>query len=639
MCGIAGVLTNDGEPVTRECLTTMIHTLKHRGPDGYGYFESGSVGLAHARLSIIDIATGDQPIANEDQSVWTVFNGEIFNYIELRDQLKRVGHVFRTASDTEVIVHAYEEYGERFVEHLNGQFAIALWDSKTRKLILVRDRVGIRPLFYHRDGNRLLFGSEVKSLLAVTRQAVGFDYRGLSQVFALWTTIGETTVFGGVAAVPPGHMLICTEAGVSLHKYWDWLFPSADELYRGSFQDAADELRFLLEDAVRLQLRADVPVGAYLSGGLDSAIIASLIRRQSDMRLRTFSVTFEDSEFDESPYQQLMTSYLGTEHTSVACAKSDIAESFRAVIEHCETPIVRSGPVPLMLLSASVRNAGFKVVLSGEGADEIFAGYDVFKEAKIRRFWSRQPNSACRPRLFDRLYPYLQNSPVGTPAYTKSFFGKELADTGSPHYAHRQRWDTTARVFRFLSSDAAGLANSGVGEADLESVLPSQFSHWPGLSRDQYIEAKVLLSGYLLASQGDRVAMANSVECRVPFLDHRVVEFANRLPPSYKLRGLHEKAVLRQAMKDVLPAQVANRVKQPYRSPDSQAFFSDGRPTQLVESLLRPSRIADVGIFNPKAVSHLVAKCQSGRAIGFADNMAFMAILSTMLIHDLFLSK
>lgn len=612
----------------------MIRTVRHRGPDGYGYFQDGPVGLAHARLSIIDLSTGDQPIANEDRTVWTVFNGEIFNYLELRTELEREGHVFRTHSDTETIVHAYEQYGDDFVTKLNGQFAIALWDSRRQRLVLARDRVGIRPLFVQRDGERLLFGSEIKAILAVSKQPRAIDPQGLAQTFTFWAPVGDRTCISGVRAVPPGHMLVIEQGREQLIRYWDWTFGTTDQLSEASFDEAAEELRALLTDAVRLQLRADVPVGAYLSGGLDSSIIVSMIRARSDVPLRTFSVGFEDPEFDERPFQQAMVDHLHTEHTSVQCRREDIGAVFPRLITHTEAPILRTAAAPLMILSDHVRSSGFKVVLTGEGADEVFAGYDIFKEAKVRRFWARRPDSAWRHRLLSRLYPYLKHSPVGGGAYTQSFFGQGLAEVNNPFYAHVQRWTTTRRLWNFFSKDLRASLADVDPERQLASMLPAQFASWPGLSRDQYVEAQTLLFGYLLSSQGDRVAMANSVEGRVPFLDHRVIEFANRLPPSYKLRGLNEKAILRHSVRDLLPPVVLNRVKQPYRAPDSQSFFTDGKPLDYVEAAFSPERLKQTGYFDETAARRLYEKCRAGRAIGFADNMAFVGMLSTLLIDE-----
>jgi asparagine synthase (glutamine-hydrolysing) len=331
-----------------------------------------------------------------------------------------------------------------------------------------------------------------------------------------------------------------------------------------------------------------------------------------------------------------MVDHLHTDHTSVQCRNADIGAVFPRLVKHTEIPILRTAAAPLMILSEHVRSAGFKVVLTGEGADEVFAGYDLFKEAKVKRFWARRPDSAWRHRLLTRLYPYLKHSPVGGGAYTQSFFANGLTEVDNPFYAHLQRWTTTRRLWNFFSPDMRASLVDVDPERQLASLLPKEFASWPGLSKDQYVEAQTLLFGYLLCSQGDRVAMANSVEGRVPFLDHRVIEFANRLPPKYKLRGLNEKAILRRAVRDLLPPVVLNRVKQPYRAPDNVSFFKDGKPLDYVEHAFSPERLRASGYFDESSARRLYEKCRTGRAIGFADNMAFVGMLSTMLLDEHF---
>lgn len=646
MCGIAGFA--GPAPTTDEALATlqrMIHTLHHRGPDGYGFHVAPDIGLAHARLAIIDLATGEQPIHNEQRTVWTVFNGEIFNYLELRTALEGLGHRFYTHSDTEVIVHLYEQYGDGFVSHLNGQFAIALWDDSQRKLLLARDRAGIRPLFFSRSGGRLWFGSEIKALLAVLPQRAALDPLGLVQALNFWGAVDPTTVFRGIHSLPPGHVMTLGEDGrENLTRYWDWDFPAEAGRWDttaspafASLEQATAELRTLLIDAVRLQLRADVPVGAYLSGGLDSSGIVALIRGFTDTPVRTFSVAFADAEFDESPQQAAMVRHLGTEHTTVHCSRRDIGEAFPQLIRHTESPVLRTAAAPLMLLSQRVRQEGYKVVLTGEGADEVFGGYDLFKEAKVRRFWARQPGSRLRPLLLGRLYGYLENSPVSHAALAQSFFGKGMQHIDRPIFAHAPRWATSQRALAFLSPEL----RASVGEWDplawYERQLPPQIMQWSPLARDQYVEAKSLLAAYLLPAQGDRVAMANSIEGRFPYLDHRVIEFGNRLPPHWKIRGLTEKYLLRRALAGLLPPEILQRTKQPYRAPDQQSFFFDGEPLDYVADLMSAERIRAAGYFDAAAVGRLFDKCRRGRAMGFADNQAFVGILSTMLLDHVFL--
>ncbi|MET0091523.1 MAG: asparagine synthase (glutamine-hydrolyzing) [Candidatus Thiodiazotropha sp.] len=639
MCGIAGIVNlKEGVAPSRTELEQMIHAVHHRGPDGYGYYNHDRVGLAHARLSIIDLAGGDQPIHNEDKTVQVVFNGEIFNYVELRAELEKQGHRFYTHSDTEVIVHLYEEHGEAFVEHLNGQFAIALWDEPRRKLVLTRDRTGIRPLFYTETGNRLYFASEVKSLFSHPSIQRAIDMTALQEVFTFWTTLPPNSLFESVKMLPPGHLMTVQQGEITINRYWDWNFPNEAIDSRKSADEWAEELKALMIDSVRLQLRSDVPVGAYLSGGLDSSVLTSLIKNFTDTPLRTFSIGFEDEEFDESAYQQDLVKYLGTHHTHVQCKRSDIGEAFPKVIRHTESTIVRTAPTPLMLLSQAVRESGYKVVLTGEGADEVFGGYDIFKEAKVRRFWSHAPESEWRPLILQRLYPYLKHSPTASGAFTQRFFQQGMEHLDKPYFAHIPRWATTQRILQFLSDEARAAVQPPVDFARIERILPDAIQQWKPLNRDQYIEANTLLSGYLLSSQGDRVGMANSIEGRFPFLDHRVIEFAAQLPSRYKIMGLNEKYMLKKTMQGLIPESIRNRSKQPYRAPDSQSFFQDGKPLDYVDDLFSESRIRQAGYFNPKATSMLLNKCARGKALGFGDNMAFVGILSTMLIDEQFIA-
>jgi asparagine synthase (glutamine-hydrolysing) len=617
-------------------LGMMAGALRHRGPDEFGLYRDRTAGLAHARLSIIDLATGQQPLTNERGTLWISFNGEIFNYLELRAELEQAGHRFYTHSDTEVIVHLYDRHGDDFVQHLNGQFAIALWDARRQRLVLARDRTGIRPLFHATLNGRLLFASEAKALFAVPGMPRRLDPTALAEIFTFWAPVGSRSVFEGVQSLPPGHLMAVQGDRVTTTRYWDWQFPVAPIASTRSADDYADELRELMVDAVRLQLRADVPVGAYLSGGLDSSIITSLIHHFTDTPLRTFSVTFEDDEFDESGYQKELVDYLGTQHSQVRCTKADIAAAFPRALWHAESPILRTAPTPLMLLSQSVREQGYKVVLTGEGADEVFGGYDIFKEAQVRRFMARDPQSTMRPALLKRLYPYLKHSPATSGAFARSFFGEGIEHLGEPWFAHVPRWRTTGRIAQFFSPQMREAVKDFDPFAAIGATLPADIDRWPPLGRDQYVEAHTLMSGYLLNSQGDRMAMANSIEGRFPFLDHRVIEFANKLPPRYKLMGLTEKYLLKRSMKGLLPDSVRTRSKQPYRSPDSQSFFQDGQPVDDVAELLSEERVAQAGYFDPKAVSKLLAKAKAGRTIGFGDNMAFVGILSTMWIDEMF---
>ena len=613
----------------------MVSALHHRGPDGRGALVDGPIGLGHARLSIIDLEGGAQPMGNEDGRIQVVFNGEIFNYLELRQKLLAQGHVFRTASDTEVLLHLYEQHGDDFVSHLNGQFAIALWDGARQRLVLARDRVGIRPLFHARIGGRLVFASEIKALFALPELPRRLDAAALASTFSYWSVLPPGTVFEGVQSLPPGHRMTVDARSTRIERYWDWPY-GGDAPPRWSDERWADELQALLIDAVRLQLRADVPVGAYLSGGLDSSIITTIVRRHTQTPLRSFSLTFEDAEFDERVHQQALVERLGTAHSSMQASKASIAAAFPRMVWHAEAPVVRTAPAPMMLLADSVRAAGYKVVLTGEGADEAFGGYDLFKEAAIRRFVARAPGSRWCGALLARLYPYLAHSPAAGRAMTQAYFGHRPEVPTSPWFAHTPRSVTTRRILPFFREDWRGRMQAFDPQTALAAQLPPDFARWPPLQRDQYVEAQTLMSGYLLSSQGDRMAMAASIEARYPFLDHRVLEFSCRIPARLKLCGLREKVLLKRAFASQLQESIGARTKQPYRAPDSASFFADGRLRDETAELLDRRSLDDAGLFDPASVNKLVDKCRAGRAIGFGDNMAFVGIVSTMLLHRQF---
>lgn len=638
MCGIAGIIDFDSTQPSERLLRRMLGLLGHRGPDASGIYSNGHAGLAHARLSIIDLSGGDQPIHNEDGSVWIVYNGEVFNYPDLRKDLITRGHHFYTNTDTEVLVHLYEEKGPELLNDLNGQFAIALWDKRVERLMLARDRLGIRPLFYHQQAGRLVFGSEVKSLLADSRIPRSLNPQTISDVFTCWTPLGNLTAFQGIHQLPPGHYALFSKTGMSIHSYWQLSFsrPETGDLPLGEW---VEELRGLLGDATRIRLRADVPVGAYLSGGLDSTCITSIVKRFFNNRLRTFSVSFTDGRFDEAPFQEKAVEAISTEHRSIRCTERDIGETFPQVVWHSEVPMLRTAPAPLFQLAKLVRENNFKVVLTGEGSDEIFAGYDIFKEDRVRRFWARQPDSTLRPMLFGRLYSDIfSGDGKRSRMFLENFFRKGLTDTDSPVYSHFIRWENTSQLKAFFSE---GMSEAVHKEDPFEerfiAGLPSDFMAWDPLSRAQYTEISIFLSNYLLSSQGDRMAMAHAVEGRFPFLDHRVVEFACRLPPRYRMLGLKEKFILRQAAAGLVPPELAQRPKRPYRAPISRCFLGDP-PHDYVRELLSERAIREAGYFDSRRVKALVEKCRrnEGRLLSERENMGLVGIISTQLLHHLF---
>ena len=636
MCGIVGCLDWGGrEPPDEGLLRRMLTVIRHRGPDEFGLFLDQQVGLGSARLSIIDLETGQQPMANEDGSLWIVMNGEVFNYLELREGLVQRGHRFATLSDTEVVLHLYEERRAACLEELNGQFAIAIWDAARQELFLARDRVGICPLFYAPLAHGLLFASEIKAILLDPRLPARLDPYGLNQAYTFWAPLAPRTVFQGVEELQPGHWMRIRDGQRTLGRYWRLEFPHAGEEERLPEAQAAAQLHDLLADATRLRLRADVPVGSYLSGGLDSTYVAGLIRQRKPVALTTFSIAFEDPAYDESAYQELATAFLDTDHHRAQCRTASIGEVFPQVIWHAEAPVLRTSPAPMFLLSQLVHEHGLKVVLTGEGADEFLGGYNIYKEDKIRRFWARQPDSTIRPLLLRRLYPYVADLSRSGDAYLAAYFGRGLTETSRPGYSHRLRWLNTARLRGFLAKAYQLPGYDPVEEpiAGLDGAL----SPLSPLAQAQFLEVTTFMSPYLLASQGDRVLAAHSVEGRFPFLDHRVIEFAARLQPRLKIRGLCEKYLLKESADELLPTAIVQRRKQPYRAPIHRAFLE--QPPAYVGELLSPEALDAAGVLAPEPVSRLLAKHQRTGHLSEFEDMALVGALSTQLVHQQFIQE
>ena len=633
MCGIAGACAARGYSIDATRVVSMVGMLAHRGPDGRGLHVEPSAALAHARLSVIDLAGGAQPMTNEDGSLWITFNGEIFNYLELREDLLSRGHHFASLSDTEVILHLYEEFGADAVRKLNGQWALAIWNSRARTLFLSRDRLGVRPLFYTQCGNEFLFASEIKALFAHPGVSREIDPLGLDNVFTFWTTLAPRTIFRGVKELPPAHSLTWRDGDISIERHWQPTFDTQPNL---DADNAREPLLDLLTNATRLRLRSDVPVGAYLSGGLDSSLVTALATRRSDTPVRTFSIAFTDSEFDESTHQRQVVEALGPDHRELRCTQQDIARVVPEVVWHAETPLLRTAPAPLYLLAQMVREDGYKVVLTGEGADEVFGGYDIFKEAKLRRLWAKFPQSARRAGLARRLYPYLPSLQRQPATSLRAFFDDVRDDLHDPCFSHLPRWRVTSRLKLLLSDDVKSAIGTYDGRADIVTRLPNEFERWDPFCQSQYLELTQLLPGYILSSQGDRVAMAHGVESRYPFLDPEVVSFASTLPPMLKMKALNEKYLLKLAARTLVPPSVWQRSKQPYRAPGAKVFLTS--PNGYIDDLLAPSRLQRDGIFDASAVERLVGKCRQRAAISVADDMALVGIISTQLIVHRFIN-
>lgn len=640
MCGIAGryrfySITSQTE--TESDIKKMLSVIRYRGPDESGIYLDENVGLGSVRLSIIDISSGQQPMCDGSGEYWIVYNGELFNYQELRKDLEKKGVIFKTNCDTEVVVQMYALYGSACLHYFNGQFAFCIWNQKKQELFLARDRVGIRPLFYWKDSGSFAFCSEIKGLFALNEIKRSINPESLAQIFTFWTTISPNTPFKNIYELPPGHFMLVKASGINIQKYWSVDFPVEGNYYKGNLNEAVEEFRDLLKDAVRIRLRADVQVAAYLSGGLDSSVITSLIKDINPGVLNTFSIGFKDKAFDETAYQLEATKYFNTNHTAFECSTEEIAGQFLNTIWHTEFPILRTAPTPMLLLSEKVREKNIKVVMTGEGSDEILGGYDIFKEAKIRRFWAKQPSSSIRPKLLSRLYPYLPGLKERGNLGAKMFFGYELAETSDPLYSHLLRWHNTSRIKSFLSDQITEQLSGYNPLKEVSEKLPKNFSAWSDLAQSQYLESTIFMSGYLLSSQGDRMAMGNSVEGRYPFLDYRVIEFCSKLPDNFKLNCLNEKFLLKKMSAGKIPDSITKRSKQPYRAPITTTFFNTNSPS-FISDILSENSIKSFHFFNPQKVNSLINKIKLQKNISEVDQMAITGIISTQLLQKMFVA-
>ncbi len=641
MCGITGFTLPTGlKPRERrdrfgERLRAMTAALRHRGPDAQRGVLLDGAALGHARLAIIDVASGHQPMRDEATGVTLVFNGEVFNYLELRE---RLDYPFRTRSDTEVILASYLARGIDCVEAFVGQWAFALWDPRDGSLWLSRDRVGVRPLFYAVTKDGLSFASEAKALFAGRWLAPRLDARAVHETVHLWAPVPPRSMFEGVSALPPGSSAQYRDGLLTVRRQWD-LDLSDEVVDRGmSEARALDEVGAALTDAVKLRLRADVPVAAYLSGGLDSSLLCALAQEQLHGTLQTFSVGFAQARYDERAFQHEVAKALGTAHHAVQVEDADIGALLPDVVWHAEQVLLRTAPAPFLKLSRLVHEHRTKVVLTGEGADEIFLGYDLYKETAVRQFWARQPASPHRPKLFKRLYPYLPLSQQ-SPEVLRQFYGDGLEAPGAFDFSHRIRWTNSGRVARFFAPAFVERVGEHDPVAALRDVLPARVRGWRPLARAQYLELHTLLSGYLLSAQGDRMLMGNSVEGRFPFLDHRVIELAARIPTQLKLKVLNEKYLLKRFARGRVPAIVTERTKFPYRAPVAEALVGPHAPPWSREVLSRAA-VDEAGVFDGAKVEKLVAKLAAAKAQpSEADNMALVAVASTQLLADAFLSR
>jgi asparagine synthase (glutamine-hydrolysing) len=624
VCGIAGIVrASPSTPVDELALLRMAAAIRHRGPDGFGLCLDDGAGLVSARLAIVDLASGWQPLRSGPGGSVLVYNGEVYNHPELRAALRAEGVAFETHSDTEVVQAVLERKGTAGLELLNGQFALAWWQPGPRRLTLVRDRFGVRPLHYATDERgSLFFGSEAKALFASGEVEAAPDPAGLDDVFTLWAPQSPRTAFAGVSQVEAGGLLVWERGRIVERRRW-W---SADPREQN---DPGAGIEELMRDSVNLRLRADVQVGAYLSGGLDSSLISALAQVEQRGDLTTFSVAFDDPAYDERAHQETVARAIGTRHHVLEIGSADIAAALPEVIRHTETPLVRTAPVPLYLLAAAVNEHDLKVVATGEGADELFWGYDLFKEVAIRDLHEREPQRALE--LLGRLYPHLGSAARRGPGWTSFLLGTGAGD--DPLSSHMTRVAATESVRGFYCDEMRGSLAEQEPIERLRGRLPEGFGALSDLERAAWLEVTTLLEPYLLAAQGDRVSMAHGVEGRYPFLDHRLYALSVGLPPEEKLTQESDKVALRRLAAEVLPAEIADRGKQPYRAPEVTPFFGPGAP-DWVEEALSPAAIEATGVWDAGRVAGLVRRCRAGRARGVREGMAVVGIITTQLWHE-----
>lgn len=607
MCGITGIADfNGGTSINREVLVSMADKLIHRGPDDCGYHVDTSFGFGFRRLSIIDLEHGNQPFYSDDKSVVCICNGEIYNYRDLREDLIKRGYTFKTTCDVEVLIPAYLEFGIDFVKKLNGQFAIALFDKNRQSLFLVRDHVGIAPLFYMAKNDFLVFGSEIKAILEHPSVERAVDVKGLDQMLTFPGICSPTTLFKGISSLKPGHFLHVRPGGISLHEYWDLDYPAEAAAETMSERDCIDRLDELLRAAVRDRLNADVPVGYYLSGGLDSSLIAGIIHEVSSGERHSFSIAFADEEHDERRYQRLLAQRFNASRHEQVFDWDSVNERLRDAIYYSETPLKETYNTCSLALSELVRNNDIKVILTGEGADEIFAGYVGYRFDEVR--------SAAAGDYQQDVTTIMENQERLKLWGDKSFFYEknyyEMRETKSAIYS---------KDIRECYADYDAVSDDLVDKSKL-------FNRHP-IHKRSYIDFKLRLADHLLADHGDRVAYRNSIEARYPFLDIRVIEFAKTLPPRLKLNGLVEKYIVRKVAERYIPAEIAGREKFHFVAPGSPALLA--RKIDWVEDLLSEETLRRQGYFDPETVRNIKRMYQRP---GFKLNLPFDTDLMIIII-------
>lgn len=595
MCGICGFVSNTA--IDEALLRRMNNTMVHRGPDDEGYYVNSNVGLAMRRLSIIDLSTGHQPIANEDETIWIVFNGEIYNFHDVRDDLVQRGHQFRTNTDTEAIVHAYEEYGDDCVSHLNGMFGFAIWDTRRQRLFIARDRLGVKPLYYAHIGNQLVFGSELKAVVENPVVPREVDYVALDHFLTLEYIPSPHSIFRNVRKLRPGHILIFEEGRVQTKQYWNVPFEPRRNV---NMRECVEELSELLRDAIRIRMIADVPLGAFLSGGIDSSTVVSFMSELSNIPVQTFSIGFGDPTYNELPYARMVAQHYGTDHYE-EYLEPDVSSLALQLISHLDEPLGDFSILPTYLVSKVARQK-VTVALSGDGGDEVFGGYDTYVAQRMSRYYDWVPaplRAKMLPALMEMVPP--QSAKKGLVNKAKRFVEGGRLPTSLQH----TRW------MMFLQEvDKAALYNPGFHAAingdnpiaTMENYF-TEVSHVDRLAQQQYVDIKTYLPDDIMAKV-DRMSMAVSLESREPLLDYRIVEFAMNLPPEMRINGNTTKAILRQVMASRLPDAVLNKPKEGFSTPIKNWLKGPLKPMML--DLLDPASVKQRGYFEPATVARWV---------------------------------
>lgn len=607
MCGITGkIYLNSEKRVESDLLTTMCRTLTYRGPDEEGYYTKNNVGLGVRRLSIIDVDGGHQPICNEDQTVWAIQNGEIYNFKQLTQKLLRMGHTFATRSDTEVIVHLYEEYGTDFVKHLEGMFAIAVWDEKEKKLVLARDRMGIKPLFYANLADQLLFGSEMKAIMA-SGPSLTLNTEALNYYLSLLYIPAPYTIYNEIHKLKPGHILVFQHGKLELQRYWSLAEVHTVENY--SANELQKQLRELLLASVERQLVSDVPLGFFLSGGLDSSIVVACAHQVHNGKIKTFSVGFEDPSYDETVYAQAVANHLHTDHTNITLTP-DFKNVIYELAEHFEEPFADSSAIPTYYLCELTRKH-VTVALSGDGGDELFAGYLTYQADKLARIYGRVPGLLSKkaiPWLVNRLP--VSDTKINFGFKARRFVDQALLEPGQRHFAWKAFFDEDLKESLLQRPLLDCLAGNLDGYSPYKDYF-DEASHFEDITRFQYTDTMVYLIDNNL-TKVDRISMAHSLEVRVPLLDTDVVEFAFSLPDRLKMPGMKLKHFLKESTRDMLPEEIVNRPKKGFNVPMPRWLKEDLRP--VVDHYLSPEMVSRQGYFHPHTVQHLVQSHMNGKA-------------------------